>query len=212
MHGAQDQGVAVDVSGLTVGYERGKPVLQDFSVRFGAGLVLVRGSNGSGKSTLLEACSGYLRPWQGSVTVGGVDAGDQQARALRRVCRTQQSLYPTMTVREHLALASRCLRLPVDEPLARARRYGLGDWVDQEARALSTGNSRKLWVIMCTLGQFDVVLLDEPFNGLDDDASEVLGAELQSWAQDRAVVLIAHAPPERLPVSRVVTMPVPVAA
>jgi ABC-2 type transport system ATP-binding protein len=199
MHGTQNKDVAVEVRDLTVGYQKGKPVLEGISANFHEGaLVLVRGKNGSGKSTLLEVCSGYLPPWQGTVTINGLHAGSASARTTRRVCRTQQALYPNMSVRDHLVFASRCMHSDPADALARAARYGLEPWLDYDAKALSTGNSRKLWIVMCTLGSFNVVLLDEPFNGLDDDGVDVLREDIKKWATEKAVLLISHAPPPGL--------------
>jgi len=100
-----------------------------------------------------------------------------------------------MTVQDHLVFGSRCVGSPIEDALKRSARYGLDGWLDHEAKALSTGNCRKLWIIMCTLGSFDVVILDEPFNGLDEGGSDVLREEILAWRQDKAVLLIAHTPP-----------------
>jgi ABC-type multidrug transport system ATPase subunit len=103
-----------------------------------------------------------------------------------------------MTVRDHLVFASRCVRADANDALARAERYGLEPWLDYDAKALSTGNSRKLWIIMCTLGSFNVVILDEPFNGLDEEGVNVLREDIHKWATEKSVLLISHAPPEGL--------------
>ena len=150
------------------------------------------GGNGTGKTTLLEVSSGYLHPWSGTVLVNGHDARTPAARASRRVCRTQPALYPNMTADEHLEFASRCIGRPVEEALARAERYGLEPWLQHEAKELSTGNARKLWLLMCTLGDFDLILLDEPMNGLDASACAILEGEIELWRVTKAVVLVAH--------------------
>lgn len=196
MSGAPDKGVTVELRDVTAGYQAGRPVLTGLSAAFHRpGLVLVRGRNGSGKSTLLELCSGYLKPWHGVVTVNGVDAGSPRARQRRRVCRTEPALYPNMTTRDHLVFAARCLAADPDHGLARADYYGLGPWLGYAAKSLSTGNRRKLWLTMCTLGSFDVVVLDEPFNGLDVAGRDKLCAELADWSAEKTVLLISHAPP-----------------
>jgi ABC-type multidrug transport system ATPase subunit len=196
MHGPQNTNNAIEIRDVTVGYEKGVPVLEGFSAEFSQGdLVLVRGNNGSGKSTLLEVCSGYLAPWTGSVKINGLDARSADARIRRRVCRTQLALYPNMTVRDHLFFASRCVGSGPETAFERVERYGLQRWLQHDAKSLSTGNSRKLWIIMCTLGVFDVVILDEPFNGLDDESTDALCQELRAWATDKSVLLISHIPP-----------------
>jgi ABC-type multidrug transport system ATPase subunit len=203
MHDPQNPAPAVEIRDLTVGYQRGAPVFENLSASFDpGGLVRIAGNNGSGKSTLLEVCSGYLPPWQGSVLINGVDASSAAARTARRVCRTKQALYPNMTVRDHLAFAARSVRVDLDGVLDRAERYGLHRWFAHDAKSLSTGNSRKLWIVACTVGDFDVVLLDEPFNGVDDEGAEVLRREIDEWSVGKTVFLIAHKLPGGLRADR----------
>ncbi|MEU6708132.1 ABC transporter ATP-binding protein [Streptomyces wuyuanensis] len=162
------------------------------------GIVRLRGGNGTGKSTLVELCSGYLMPWQGSVRISGLDASSPAARADRRICRTQPALYPDMTVRDHLIFTSRCRSADPAEGLYRAVRLGLGPWLDHAAKTLSTGNSRKLWYIVCTVGSFSCAVLDEPFNGIDQEGVEQIVEEVSVWGADRLVLLISHTVPSTL--------------
>jgi ABC-2 type transport system ATP-binding protein len=162
------------------------------------GLTQVTGENGSGKSTLVELIAGYLTPFSGTVEVAGQPANHEAARRRRRICRTRPALFSRMTVQDHLTFASRCARTDPAAAFSRATHYGLGDWLAVDAGTLSTGNARKLWVIMCTLGQFDVAVLDEPYNGLDLAGIDVLNAELCAWAQTRSVVVVCHLPPHGL--------------
>lgn len=178
---------------MTAGWVAGSDVFTDLTVRIpGDGLTHVTGVNGSGKSTLVELIAGYLRPVVGSVRVAGVDASTPQARRVRRVCRTRPALFPRMTVRDHLAFASRCAGLPKTPSIDRAEAYGLAEWLGTESGALSTGNARKLWVIMTTLGSPEVVVLDEPYNGLDQHGCGVLDAEIAGWAAHGSVLLVSH--------------------
>ncbi|MEW1819973.1 hypothetical protein AB0323_04150 [Arthrobacter sp. NPDC080031] len=66
---------------------------------------------------------------------------------------------------------------------------------------LSTGNIRKLWLLMCTVADTPVVAIDEPFNGMDVRGIEALIDELGEWAQHKVVVLISHTVPEQLTVT-----------
>ena len=193
MHGEPNKDPALDVVDVTVGYQRGLPVFVNasFSIMAG-GLVHVQGPNGAGKSTLVELASGYLRPWSGLVRVGGLTAGTDQARSRRRVCRTRPSLYPQMTVHDHLVFSSQCVGVSPEMAFERAVDIGLEPWLATAARSLSTGNARKLWYLVCTSGEFDTVFLDEPFNGLDSRSTAILVSELQHWSKTRTVILIAH--------------------
>lgn len=162
------------------------------------GLYRVAGSNGSGKSTFLELISGFLRPWSGDVRLCGVDAASADARHVRSVCRTSPSLYPSMTVHDHLAFAARSRRVSPEAGLARLARYGLEGWAEQPVSMLSTGNIRKLWILMCTVADTPVVAIDEPFNGMDVQGINALVSELEEWAQRKIVVLVSHTVPEQL--------------
>jgi ABC-type multidrug transport system ATPase subunit len=207
MPGTSDPDLAIDIRDVTVGYQPGVPVLNAFSAQItGRGVVAVRGHNGAGKSTLVEVCSGYLRPWRGAVRIRGLAAHSPAARRRRRVCRTEPALYPNMTARDHLVFASRCLGVPPEPSLARAEHYGLAPWLEHDAKSLSAGNRRKLWLIMCTSGSFDVVLLDEPFNGLDTQGAERLGAEIREWSTTGAVVLNSHTLPPGIEIHQVLVL------
>ncbi|MGW3276147.1 ABC transporter ATP-binding protein [Streptomyces kronopolitis] len=198
---------ALELKSVTAGYDQSAPVLVDLSLSLpGRGLTLVSGRNGAGKSTFLELCSGYLPPWHGQVRVGDRDARDPQSRSVRRVCRTEVSLYPSMTVRNHLTFAARCHGISPDPGLKRAALYGLEKWLDHAAKELSTGNRRKLWLTMCTLGEFALVMLDEPFNGLDSAGIELLSAEMRAWSAYASVVLIAHDPPAIVAADTIITL------
>lgn len=112
---------------VVVGYRKDRPpVIDSLTARFEpASLTHLGGANGRGKTTLLELASGYLRPWAGSVAVGGHEASSEAARSLRRVCRTQPALYPSMTAMEHLEFAALCAGQSVDVALDRAQAYEL---------------------------------------------------------------------------------------
>lgn len=197
MHGKPDKTPALDVVDVTAGYQRGLPVFLNASFSVPTkGVAHVQGPNGAGKSTLVELASGYLRPWSGLVRVGGLDAAADEARTRRRVCRTRPSLYPQMTVHDHLVFSSRCVGVSPEMAFERAIDIGLEPWFATAARSLSTGNARRLWYLVCTSGDFDTVFLDEPFNGLDARSTAILVSEVQRWAQTRAVILVAHSLPD----------------
>lgn len=193
---------SIEIDSVTAGYRQGSPVLDGLSLSMNApGLYRVAGGNGSGKSTLLELISGFLQPWAGSVRLCGIDASSPNARHVRSVCRTTPALYPSMTVHDHLALAARSRQVGPEAGLARLARYGLEDWAEQPVSMLSTGNIRKLWLLMCTVADTPVVAIDEPFNGMDVQGIEALVGELSEWAQHKLVVLVSHTLPDQLPIS-----------
>ncbi|RMI13875.1 ATP-binding cassette domain-containing protein [Cellulomonas triticagri] len=199
--------LAVRLDQVTAGWIEGKPALRSASLTIAArGVTGVVGPNGSGKSTLVELISGYLRPWQGTVQVGGAAPDSGSVRSRRRICRTAPALFGLMTVRDHLVLSARAPGGDLDVQVRRAERLGLGPWLDENAGTLSSGTAKKLWYLFCTAGDFELVVLDEPFNALDLGAVDVVVDEIVRWAEDRAVVVVAHQPPAGLPVEAVVDL------
>lgn len=188
----------IDFQDVFFGYGD-QPVLRGLRLTADPGAVVhLTGPNGSGKSSVLLLYAGYAAADSGAVRVCGHDAQDPAVRALRRYCGVDQALYPQLTVREHLEFATRARGLPWRAAASRAERYGLDRWTDDTVSALSTGSARKLWIIMCTLGEFAAVGLDEPFLGLDEGAAGVLAEELVEWSRDRAVLLVSHDVPRTL--------------
>ena len=210
---------AVNLDQVIAGYVDGIAILRDVTLELpSAGLVRLVGENGSGKSTFIELASGYLLPWSGSVTIFGRPAHSAAARPSRRVCRSQPALFPGMTVRDHLVFAAMCTRSSHRALFERADRLGLGEWLDSDSAMLSTGTVRKLWLLMCTAGDFGVVLLDEPMNGLDAGAQGLVSDDIARWSKSGLAVLVSHfLPPsladvERLEITPSLIAPEPVTA
>jgi ABC-type multidrug transport system ATPase subunit len=194
---------ALQFDNVSAGYVEGAPVLSDFSLSLpGLGLVHLAGENGCGKSTLVELASGYLVPWAGQVRVFGEPAHSPGIRRRRRVCRSRPALFPAMTVRDHLAFSAMCAGGSRQVELDRADRLGLTPWLDSEAVTLSTGSARKLWFLVCTAGEFELVLLDEPLNGLDADARGLVVEDIMRWSLTGLAVLISHFLPQALAVDQ----------
>lgn len=111
-----------------------------------------------------------------------------------------------MTVHDHLNLAARVSGVPASTLVERAETYGLAPWLDSSAETLSTGNAKKLWFVCCTARRRQVVAVDEPFDGLDKAGVAVLVEELQTWAQDSLVLVVAHEAPDALRFDDAVTV------
>jgi ABC-2 type transport system ATP-binding protein len=169
----------------------------DLSVPPGASVALV-GRNGAGKSTTLKVLAGVLPPSGGSARVCGVDVAQDPTAAKFRTgyCPDVGGLIPRATPWEHLQLAARLRGLSAGWE-ARARdlldRFDLGGVADRITAGFSHGMGRRTSVVLAAFHQPDVLLLDEPFDGVDPlgvDATLEVVAELR--AAGSAVLVSTH--------------------
>jgi ABC-2 type transport system ATP-binding protein len=143
----------------------------DLTLSAGASVALV-GRNGAGKSTTLRVLAGVLPPSSGMVLVGGIDAATDPSGAKARVgyCPDVGGLIPRATPWEHLQLAATLRGMPAgwqDRALDLLDRFDLGGFTDRVAATFSHGMGRRLSVVLAAFHSPDVLLLDEPFDGVD---------------------------------------------
>jgi ABC-2 type transport system ATP-binding protein len=162
----------VEVRGLTVSFGSVTAVDGfDLSVTAGSSVALV-GRNGAGKSTTLRVLGGVLPPTSGSVTVDGEDAArhPDRVREIVGYCPDVGGLIPRATPWEHLALAARLRGL---EPSWTERatdlldRFDLLTAADRITAGFSHGMGRRMSVVLAAFHAPKVLLLDEPFDGVD---------------------------------------------
>jgi heme exporter protein A len=172
-------------------------VLRGISLTVGAGEChLIVGPNGAGKSTLLRVLAGLARPSGGAVTLQGTAPGREPAsRRAIGLLSHQSHLYDDLSAAENLAFAARLYGVPDPEGTARSRLAALGleKRADEPVRRLSRGLLQRVAIARAVLHAPSLLLLDEPFTGLDPHATSqvttMLRAELLRGA---AVVLVSH--------------------
>jgi ABC-2 type transport system ATP-binding protein len=178
---------------------RGVVVARDVALTAAPGdVVAVEGPNGSGKSTLLAAAAGLLPVGSASVRPGSLGYSPERAGVLPRV----------PLARWLLGLA-RTAGLDRDESARRAEdllgRLGLAHASQVPLQALSRGNAQRALVAQALLADPDLLVLDEPSSGLDDDGVVRVVAEIRRAADRQAVVLVARHPTAPLPLPAGVT-------
>ena len=138
------------------------------AVPIGEAVVLV-GHNGSGKSTLLNLAAGNLEPTDGYVEVNGRAPGSLEARAELSWLPDNPILYDDLSVREHLEYISRMHGGTGDEPLLDEliERLGLDGRRGRPPSQFSRGLRQKTAIAVALCRPFSVLLVDEPFVGLD---------------------------------------------
>lgn len=161
-------------------------------------LVLLVGANGAGKTTLLRILAGLARPLRGAVLVAGRDLhADPEARRAVGFLSHSALLYEDLTPRENLAFAAALHRLH-DSGVVVTRALemaGLEARADRPTRGCSRGMLQRLALARATLHDPPILLLDEPFTGLDAQASRALVSQLiVDRDRGRAIVAVTHDP------------------
>jgi ABC-type multidrug transport system ATPase subunit len=178
-------------------------VLRDVDLRVAAGeVVALTGENGAGKSTLLRICAGLLRHDSESVGVTGRTG----------YCPQAPGLFELLTADEHLVMFGRGIGLSRTESIERGRRL-LGEFGFPTGRPLATrdmsgGTRQKLNLALAVLGDPDLLLLDEPYQGFDHGTYVNFWDHCDLWRQQgKAVVVVTHMLAELGRVDRVVELP-----
>jgi heme exporter protein A len=152
------------------------------------------GPNGAGKSTLIGMLATLVAPTSGTVSYGG-----QPARALGASLRGRIGLlahelylYPELTARQNLQFFASLYGLDAATAVPAAlESAGLADRADDEVAAFSRGMRQRLALERALLHQPRLVLMDEPFTGLDDAATEIVRRRLQALTAAGAIVVLA---------------------
>ncbi len=164
----------------------------DLTVRAGERLALV-GHNGSGKSTFLGLAAGLLELTEGSIDVAGEPVGASGARASVSFLPDDPVLYDDLSVREHLAYVAALHGVDAgidafDDLLA---RLGLLDRADDLPARFSRGMRQKTSIAIGFVRPFEVLLVDEPFVGLDAPGKRALLELLDEASRGGATVVVA---------------------
>jgi ABC-type multidrug transport system ATPase subunit len=202
-------GSAVHLTRVTRLFD-GLAAITQVSLQVGTGeSVWLRGSNGSGKSTLLRVIATAISPTYGGGTVLGHDLtrGRARIRATTELVGHNTRLYDELTATENLHFVCDLLGLdPAGVPAA-LERVGLAEVATVRAGNFSQGMRQRLVLARCLVRRPRLLLLDEPYAGLDPDARVVVDDLLaESGRTGRTVLVASHeAPPEQL-VHRTVVM------
>ncbi|GAB4568919.1 MAG: ABC transporter ATP-binding protein [Anaerolineae bacterium] len=176
------------------------PVLRglDLQIERGAFVALL-GPNGSGKTTLMRILAALSKPTAGTVRIGGWELPGEAAavRAQLGVVAHQPLLYDGLTARENLNFYAEMYGLPRATRQARIdavlERVGLLPRADDLVRTFSRGMQQRLAIARAILHDPHVLLFDEPYTGLDQDAGLMLDTLLRDIAADgHTIIMTSH--------------------
>lgn len=172
----------------------GQPALDplDLTVAEGQRITMI-GHNGSGKTTLLRILAGTLEPTGGSATIAGSPIGSENARGDVSFLTDQPVFYDDLTVWEHLEYVARLHHTEEWDQHAvdLLDRLGITARADDLPATFSRGLKQKAAVALAFVRPFDVMLVDEPFVGLDRSGREALLELFDEVHSDGATLVVA---------------------
>ena len=183
-------------------FSGGQPLraLEGVDLEAGPGVLGLEGPNGSGKTTLFKTLAGIIEPDGGTILAGGEAAGSGRLRELAACCPSNpRSFYFRLSAAENLrffgALAGLSTAVSLERAKRLAEKLGLSPAdLDRRFDRLSEGNMQKVSLIRSFSRRSPLLLLDEPFRGLDADSQQGLLELIKEAGRDSAVLVSSHAP------------------
>jgi len=185
---------AVETKGLTKLYG-GKAAVKDLNLRVGEGQIYgFIGRNGAGKSTTLKMISGLASPTQGEVSLFGKPLSDPVVRRRLGVLIEEAGLYPNMTARQNVVMKAKCMGLAEEKSIDQVLDLtGLSNTGKKQVKHFSMGMKQRLGVALALLGNPDLLILDEPINGLDPEGiKELRQLVLKLREEGKTILLSSH--------------------
>jgi ABC-2 type transport system ATP-binding protein len=186
----------LELEGITKRYD-GVTAVDSLSLVIEPGGIFgLLGPNGAGKTTTLRMIMGIIEPDDGMVRVFGEPLSERVKDGIGYLPE-ERGLYRKMKVLEHLVFLGQIKGMPAGTAAERARhwlgRLELADWADKTVEALSKGMQQKIQFIATVLHDPRLIILDEPFTGLDPINTQVLKDILEEMQQGgRTIVLSTH--------------------
>ena len=190
--------VLLETKGLVKRYS-GRAVVEHVSMRVNQGeIVGLLGRNGAGKTTSFRMIIGMITPNEGQVIFDGVDVTEmpmyRRARRGMGYLSQEPSIFQRLSVRDNLLAILETMDLTRDARRSRAgqllEQFGLAHVTDHEARTLSGGERRKLEIARALITNPTMILLDEPFSGVDPIAVEDLQREIRGLKDGGISILL----------------------
>ncbi|MGA9633540.1 MAG: ATP-binding cassette domain-containing protein [Candidatus Acidiferrales bacterium] len=187
---------AISLENVTKSYD-GVTAVDGVSLRVREGAILgLLGPNGAGKTSTIRMIMNILVPDDGSIRVFGQAAGDETRQAIGYLPE-ERGLYPRMKVLNVIVFLGSLRGLSEAEAGQRGRewleRFELSEWADKKVHDLSKGMQQKVQFICAVLHKPRLVILDEPFSGLDPvNAVTLESTMLEMRGQGSTIVLSTH--------------------
>ena len=191
----------IEVEGLVKSYGRGTVrALDDVTFTVPKGDIFgFLGPNGAGKTTTIRILSTVLDPSSGTIRIDGHDLAEDPLAVKERLglMPDEVAFYPTLTGEQHLRYYASFHKIPRADARKRAKdyleRFGIGDAAGKKLKAYSHGMKKRLALAQCLLHDPQVIIMDEPANGLDPQGMRYFRDLIRSLNRDgKTIFLSSH--------------------
>jgi ABC-2 type transport system ATP-binding protein len=160
------------------------------------------GHNGAGKTTIMKMMTGYLEPTEGNITVDGLDIGKHRRKIQKKIGYLPENcpVYPEMTVLDYLEYSAALHGVAKQERPALIReavaRTALEAKATKQLSTLSRGYRQRTGVAQAILHKPDILILDEPTNGLDPTQIQHMRSLIAELSKTTTIIVSTHILPE----------------
>ena len=192
MRTGRESTFAIETNALTKMYGDKAAVKQlDLRVREGEIYGFI-GRNGAGKSTTLKMLCGIASPTEGEIRLFGRPVSDPAARRRLGVLIEAAGSYPNMTARQNVVMKAKCMGLADEKSVDDVLEItGLSDVGKKKVKHFSMGMKQRLGVALALLGNPDLLILDEPINGLDPEGIRELRQLVMTLHEEGKTILVS---------------------
>ncbi len=202
--GSNGRGAEIEMDAVSLTRGAGARVLRELCLKVQPGERLgILGASGAGKSSLAALISGQIGADSGMITINScpVDAIDPTSMRQHIAYLTQQTDLFSTSIAGNLRIAQpnaseqairEALEAVALDEFVRSCPAGLDTWVGESGTELSAGQRRRLALARLLLRDPSIVILDEPFSGLDSETAEHIACHLQAWSKGRTMLLLGH--------------------
>lgn len=180
------------VTNLTIKYKK-KVILKNINLEITQSEIIgLVAPNGTGKTTLLRAISGLIQPQEGSVSIEGKTVHDDREAYYKKLyyVESNHTLYPNLNGMDHLSYVKSVWESSIDVEVV-IRKLGISDYINKPIKKLSLGMKQHILLAMCIISDADVILLDEPMNGLDPTSIRIISKYIEEMKKDDKIFIIS---------------------
>lgn len=170
-------------------------IFNDLNYRLSAGVYAIQGPNGIGKSTLLGIMSGAIPADAGDISIDGISmkASPMQVRRRLSYVPDESPVYPFMTGLDLLDFVAMAKKTRVDTGIMQlVEHFGLTPHLNTRFAVMSLGTQKKFMLCAAWIGEPLAIFMDEPSNGLDAGARDLLAGMIRQRSKNRLMVISTH--------------------